>query len=90
MMLFQILLALFALGNLLTFLLYGIDKQRARRGAWRISEKTLLLAGLVVGAPGALLAMRLFHHKTRHRYFYVINLAGLVWQVGLIICLTLK
>ncbi len=80
-------LLFFAAGSLVTFLLYGADKAKARRGAWRISEKALLSAGFFTGAAGALLAMRLFHHKTRHRYFYVINIAGFLWQAGLLLYL---
>ncbi len=80
MTLFQILLAALAVGSVITFFLYGIDKSRAQRGAWRISERTLLLTGLLIGAPGALLGMQLFRHKTRHTYFYAVNLLGLALQ----------
>lgn len=55
--------------NLITFALYGIDKRRAQRNQWRISEKTLLLLPLLGGTVGGLLGMRLFHHKTKHWYF---------------------
>lgn len=55
--------------NLVTLALYGIDKVRARRGKWRIPEKTLLLLPLLGGSVGALAGMHLFHHKTRHWYF---------------------
>ena len=55
--------------NLLAFLLMGLDKGRARRGAWRIPEKALFLFPLLGGALGGLLGMRLLHHKTRHWYF---------------------
>lgn len=41
--------------NVVTFLLYGLDKARARRGAWRISERTLLTAAFAGGCAGALL-----------------------------------
>lgn len=58
-----------ALVNLSAFLLMGLDKGRARRGAWRIPEKTLFLPALLGGALGGLLGMRAFHHKTRHWYF---------------------
>ena len=83
----KVLLIVFALGSLIAFALYGIDKSRARRGAWRISEKTLLLTGFLVGAPGALLAMQLFRHKTRHGYFYFVNLLGLLWQIAAVLLL---
>ena len=55
--------------NVVTFALYGIDKAKARRGAWRISEKMLFLLPLLGGSIGALLGMRVFHHKTKHWYF---------------------
>ena len=55
--------------NALTFALYGIDKSRARRGAWRIRESTLLGTAACFGALGALLGMYVFHHKTKHRAF---------------------
>lgn len=69
--------------NLIAFALYGIDKRRAKQGAWRISEYTLLLVALLGGSLGALLGMRYFRHKTRHRKFrYGIPLI-LLLQLGL-------
>ena len=58
-----------AVVNLIGFALMGIDKKRAIRGAWRISEATLFLAAFAGGALGSTLGMHLFHHKTRHWYF---------------------
>ncbi len=55
--------------NVVTFAVYGIDKRRARRGAWRVPEKTLFLLPLLGGSLGALLGMRVFRHKTKHWYF---------------------
>lgn len=55
--------------NLIAFALMGLDKWKARRGAWRIPEKTLFLAALLGGALGGTVGMHLFHHKTRHWYF---------------------
>lgn len=56
--------------NVLAFFAYGDDKRRAKRaGARRTPEKTLLGLAAVGGSLGALLGMRLFHHKTRHWYF---------------------
>lgn len=64
------LLALYlAVVNLAAFGLMGADKRRARRGGWRVSEKALFLFPVLGGAPGGLLGMRLFRHKTRHWYF---------------------
>lgn len=69
--------------NLIAFALYGIDRRRAKQGAWRISEYTLLLVALLGGSLGALLGMRYFRHKTRHRKFrYGIPLI-LLLQLGL-------
>lgn len=63
------LLVYLAAVNLLTFSLFGIDKSRARRHAWRIPEATLFLFVLLFGALGGWLGMRLFHHKTLHPLF---------------------
>ena len=54
--------------NLAAFALMGLDKRRARRGDWRISEKALFLPAVLGGALGGLLGMRVFHHKTKHWY----------------------
>ena len=55
--------------NVAAFVLYGIDKHRAKRGVWRIPEKTLLGAAALGGGVGALLGMRAFRHKTRKLKF---------------------
>lgn len=55
--------------NLLTFLAFGLDKYKARHKKWRIPEATLLLLAALGGSPAALLAMRVFRHKTLHNRF---------------------
>ena len=55
--------------NLIAFVLYGADKSKARRGQWRISEKTLIGIAVIGGSVGAILGMKVFHHKTKHWYF---------------------
>lgn len=55
--------------NLTGFLLMGLDKRRARRGQWRISEKALFLPAVLGGSLGAIAGMRTFRHKTKHWYF---------------------
>lgn len=85
----KVIFALLVLGSIVAFAMYGIDKARARRGAWRISERTLLLCGFLCGAAGALAAMQLFRHKTKHSYFYFVNILGLAWQVALLCFLAL-
>lgn len=55
--------------NIIGFALMGIDKKRAVRGAWRISEASLFLTAFLGGALGCTLGMRHFRHKTKHWYF---------------------
>lgn len=57
--------------NVLTFLVYGLDKWKARRDQWRIPEATLLMLAVLGGSIGALLGMTVFHHKTRHKKFQI-------------------
>ena len=64
--------------NLLVFMVYGIDKSKARKGAWRIPEKILLTIALVCGGFGAWLAGVIFHHKTRKWYFKTVWFLGIV------------
>lgn len=82
----SILPAYLALMSLCAFVLCGVDKGRAKKGAWRIPEGTLLLTAALGGSLGLLLGMRLFHHKTRKKRFTVtvplllaLQLLGLVW-----------
>ena len=70
--------------NLVSFALMGIDKLRARRGAWRISEKALFLTTACFGGLGGVLGMRVFHHKTQHWYFKVFFPVLLVVQIVLL------
>ena len=44
--------------------MYGIDKWKAHRKQWRISEKMLLFLAVIGGSAGALAGMYIFHHKT--------------------------
>ena len=55
--------------NIATFFLYGIDKYKAKKGRWRISEAILLLMAVIGGSIGAWAGMRLWHHKTMHKKF---------------------
>ena len=58
--------------NALALMLYGIDKRRAKKNRWRISEAVLLSAAFFGGSFGALLGMHLFRHKTNHRKFKIL------------------
>jgi uncharacterized membrane protein YsdA (DUF1294 family) len=70
--------------NIVTFLVYGIDKIKAKQGSWRISEATLLIFAVIGGSIGALLGMQVWHHKTMHKKFkYGLPLILLV-QIALI------
>jgi uncharacterized membrane protein YsdA (DUF1294 family) len=55
--------------NVLTFLVYGIDKWRAKQNKWRISEATLLVLAVIGGSIGAWFGMKAWHHKTMHKKF---------------------
>jgi uncharacterized membrane protein YsdA (DUF1294 family) len=76
----RITLLLLLLSNLLCFLLFFLDKQKAQRGQRRISEKTLHLATLAGAAPGAWAAILLLHHKNRKAAFWSITLLLTVLQ----------
>ena len=65
----DLVLALLLLLNALTFVVYGVDKWRARGGCWRIPERTLLLLAAFGGAFGACLGMVVWNHKTSHKRF---------------------
>ena len=55
--------------NIVAFFVYGIDKWKAKNSKWRISEATLLILAIIGGSIGALLGMRIWHHKTMHKKF---------------------
>lgn len=65
----RFLIAYIIIINIVGFAMMGIDKKRAIRGAWRISEASLFLAALLGGALGCTLGMWRFRHKTKHWYF---------------------
>ncbi|MBM6716689.1 DUF1294 domain-containing protein [Gemmiger formicilis] len=67
--------------NLLGLILMGADKSRAKRGAWRVPEKTFFLLALLGGCVGCWAGMYLFRHKTRHWYFVIGMPAILVLQI---------
>lgn len=71
--------------NLTAFALMGADKRKARMHRWRIPEKTLFLAALLGGSPGAIAGMYTFRHKTRHWYFVVGMPLILLLQAGLVL-----
>ncbi|EWG97879.1 DUF1294 domain-containing protein [Halomonas sp. BC04] len=72
------LLAAYVLLSVISFAMYGLDKAAAGKGRRRISEATLLFAGLIGGWPGALVAQQAFRHKTRKQPFQAIFWCGVV------------
>ena len=58
--------------NVITFAMYGIDKRKAVKHKWRISEATLIGMAFAYGGIGALLGMHLFKHKTKHTKFIIL------------------
>ena len=76
--------------NVLTFSLYGADKFKARRGAWRIRESTLLGTAACFGALGALVGMYAFRHKTKHRAFTLGVPAMLLVQLAVLAALLVR
>ena len=81
----MILLTAFFMLNLISFVLFGLDKRRARKGLWRIPEKTLLLSCALFGAAGGLAGMNVFRHKTLKPRFRFGVPALLVLQCALIL-----
>lgn len=71
--------------NLIGFWLMGIDKYKARKHQWRVSEKTLFLTALLFGSLGTWAGMYVFRHKTKHWYFVVGMPLILIVQVIILI-----
>ena len=87
MMLIYYLLAV----NVLTFIVYGVDKWKAQRGRWRVPEATLMGLAALGGSVGAWLAMQLFRHKTQKKKFrygvpvlFVLQVAAVVLFINMI------
>lgn len=71
--------------NVLAFVLFGVDKAKAKAGAWRISESALILSAFFGGSLGALIGMHVFHHKTNKTEFKLGVPVLLMFHVGLIV-----
>ena len=69
--------------NTAAFLVFGLDKWKAKRERWRVPEKTFFLVAILGGSLGAILGMYAFHHKTRHWYFKWGLPAILIAQIAL-------
>ncbi|MBR1975390.1 MAG: DUF1294 domain-containing protein [Clostridia bacterium] len=82
--------AALAVISLITLILYVVDKKRAKKGEWRIPEATLLCFSFFGGAIGGYFAMFAARHKTKHWYFHLVNLLGLLWQIALLVLLLIR
>ena len=69
--------------NLISFALFYIDKQKAKKDRWRIKESTLHIVGFMGGIIGSIAAMILFHHKTRKTKFVIITIIAAAFNVFL-------
>ena len=69
--------------NVVTFIVYGIDKYKAKKAKWRIPEATLLLLAVVGGSIGAWMGIKVWHHKTMHKKFKYGIPAILLIQIAL-------
>ena len=75
--------------NAVTFIVYGIDKYKAKHAKWRISEATLLMLAVIGGSIGAWCGMKVWHHKTMHKKFkygvpiiFILQVALAVWIIN--------
>ncbi len=84
---FYLLLSYFIFVNILSFLLMGIDKYKARKHQWRIKESTLFLSSVIGGSLGSILGMFFFHHKTKHKKFIIFMPCILLVHISILLYL---
>lgn len=71
--------------NIITFIIYGIDKYKAKKHKWRISEKALVGLAVIGGFVGAIAGMKIFRHKTKHMKFMIgVPIIAVIWIVVLV------
>lgn len=66
------------------FVMMGLDKRRAIKRQWRISERTLIITSFVGGGIGSFLGMLAFHHKTKHKKFIILLPISAIMVISLI------
>ena len=76
--------------NIVGIAVMGIDKSKAKRGAWRIKEATLFGVSIIGGSIGTLLGMYMFRHKTKHIYFVIGMPLILILHIALAVFLFTK
>ena len=86
-----LILTYFAVITIVAFALMGIDKHKAKKGAFRMSEASLFITALLGGSIGSMAGMLVFHHKTNHWYFQAfMPLIALVQVIGVLIWALIK
>ena len=70
--------------NVIVFLTYGIDKLKAIKNGWRISEKALLMLAFWMGGVGAYLGMQTFRHKTKKLKFNILVPLAVIFNMAII------
>jgi len=78
----ELFLGSYLLLSFLAFISYGIDKRNAIKGRWRVSERTLHLWTVIGGWPGALVAQKIFRHKTQKRPFIMMLWLGIIANIS--------
>jgi uncharacterized membrane protein YsdA (DUF1294 family) len=81
----HILIIYYLIINILSFIIWGIDKRRARFHYYRIPEKVLFLSAFIGGAGGAFLGMIVLRHKTKHFIFWATVPLLLLIQLSVIV-----
>ena len=82
---YKIILIYLLIINFIGFCAMFLDKRKAKKGKWRIPEKTLFLFAFLGGSLGTTLGMRMFRHKTKHWYFKFGMPLILITQIGLFV-----
>jgi uncharacterized membrane protein YsdA (DUF1294 family) len=70
--------------NLLSFILFYLDKRKAIKDKWRIKERTLHLSSFMGGSLGSILAMYMFHHKIKKVKFCIITALACIFNISII------
>lgn len=84
----QTLLAIYLIAiNAVAFLAYGLDKFKAKKRKWRISEGTLMLLAILGGGVGAYLGIKVWHHKTMHKKFRYGVPIIIIFQIAIVLFL---
>lgn len=85
-----VLIGYFLLINIIAFIMYGLDKKKAKKGQWRTPEATLIGVATIGGSVGALLGMKHFRHKTKHKKFTIGVPAILIVQIAIAAAIMLE